>query len=98
MGEGRGHYPLFFSSKENPDTQVRSHCSVVEIIDSRINIGISRITCCVSQNFWNSENDEAECIINCEAFSTKEEVVAKTTGRKINSDVVSTGKKDGFVS
>ena len=24
--------------------------------------------------------------------------MAKTTGRKINSDVVSTGKKDGFVS
>ena len=68
MGEGRAHYLLFFPSKENPDTQVRSHCSVVEIIDSRINIGISRMTCCVSQNFWNSENDEVECIINCEAF------------------------------
>ena len=50
MGEGRAHYPFFFHSKENPDTQVRIHCSVAEVIHCRINIGISRITCCVSQN------------------------------------------------
>ena len=72
MGEGRAHYRLFFPSKENPDTQVGSHCNVVEVIHSRINTGISRITCCVSQNFWNSGNDEVECIINREVFFYEE--------------------------
>ena len=36
--------------------------------------------------------------LTAKLFSTKKEKVAKTTSRKINSDVVSTGKKDGFVS
>ena len=39
-----------------------------------------------------------ECIIDCIAFFTKKEKTAKTTGRKISSDVGSTQKKDGFVS
>ena len=48
-GRRQSTYLLFFPSKENPDTQVRSHCSVAVVIHSGNNIGISRITCCVFQ-------------------------------------------------
>ena len=46
-----------------------------------------------------SGKNEAECIlIDCVAFFYEEGKGGETTGQKINSDVVSTAKKDGFVS